>query len=152
MAFTASQLEEIVAWCSSTAALGLERNQAQRQFFGDDDERPVKYWEGAGDVVSRQRRFAGWFVFDFRLSDKRQPAQFAAESLYRGADLVESLDAVRRTRFVLAMVRATDAKRATFLELEDERFEQVSVRSDPTRTPPAGPSQQSRRHQASTAA
>jgi hypothetical protein len=74
MAFTASQLEEIIAWCSNTPALGLERNQAQRQFFGDDDERPVKYWEGAGDIVSRQRRFAGWFVFDFRLSDNRQPA------------------------------------------------------------------------------
>jgi hypothetical protein len=74
-------------------------------------------------MVSRQRRFVGWFAFDFRLSDNRQPAQFAAESLYRGADLVESLDAVRRTRFVLAIVRSTDAKRATFLELEDERFE-----------------------------
>jgi hypothetical protein len=54
MAFTASQLEEIIAWCSSTPALGLERNQA---------------------------------------------------------------------RFVLAIVGSTDAKRATFLELEDERFE-----------------------------
>jgi hypothetical protein len=123
MAFTASQLEEIISWCFRTRALGLERNQAQRQFFGDDDERQVQYWKGAGDMVSRQRRFVGWFAFDFRLSDNRQPAQFAAESLYRGADLVESLDAVRRNRFVLAIVGSTDAKRTTFLELEDERFE-----------------------------
>ena len=123
MAFTASQLNDIVAWCSSTPELAGERSQAQRQFFGDDDERPVKYWEGAGDVVSRQRRFIGWFAIDFRLADDRQPAQLAAESLYRGSDLVEALDAVRRSRFVLAIVQSTDGKRATFLELEDERFE-----------------------------
>jgi hypothetical protein len=123
MAFTASQLNDIIAWCSSSPELAIERSQAQRRFFGDEDERPVKYWEGAGDVVPRQRRFVGWFAFDFRLADDRPPAQLAAESLYRGADLVEALDAVRRTRFVLAIVQSSDGKRATFLELEDERFE-----------------------------
>jgi hypothetical protein len=123
MAFTASQLEDIITWCSNSPELGIERSQAQRQFFGADDERPVTYWEGAGDPISRQRRFIGWFAFDFRLRDDRQPAQFAAELLYRGADLVEALDAVRRTRFVLAIVQSTDGKRTTFLELEDEIFE-----------------------------
>jgi hypothetical protein len=55
--------------------------RSQRQFFGDDDERPAKYWDGAGDTVSRQPRFVGWFAFDFRLADDRQPAQVAVESL-----------------------------------------------------------------------
>src|SRR6266851_617614 len=123
MAFTASQLEDIITWCADSPELVLERRQAQRQFFGKDDERAVKYWEGAGDAVSRQRRFIGWFAFDFCLPDDRQPAQLAAESLYRGAELVEALDAVRRTRFVLAIVTSTDGKRTTFLELEAEVFE-----------------------------
>jgi hypothetical protein len=123
VAFTASQLEDIITWCTDSPQLGLERRQAQRQFFGDDDERPVKYWEGAGDTVSRHRRFVGWFAFDFHLPDDRQPAQLAAESLFRGAELVEALDAVRRARFVLAIVTSTDAKRTTFLELESEVFE-----------------------------
>ncbi len=123
MAFTASQLEDIITWCTDSPQLGLERKQAQRQFFGDDDERPVKYWEGVGDTVSRQRRFVGWFVFDFHLPDDRQPAQLAAESLFRGAELVEALGAVRRARFVFAIVTSTDARRTTFLELESEVFE-----------------------------
>jgi hypothetical protein len=123
VAFTASQLEDIITWCTDSPQLGLERKQAQRQFFGDDDERPVKYWEGVGDTVSRQRRFVGWFVFDFHLPDDRQPAQLAAESLFRGAELVEALGAVRRARFVLAIVTSTDARRTTFLELESEVFE-----------------------------
>jgi hypothetical protein len=123
MAFTASQLNDIIAWCSSARELEALRGRAKQRFFGDDDERPSKYWEGAGDVVSRERRFIGWFAFDFRLGDDRPPAQLAAESLYRGVDLVEALDAVRRTRFVLAIVVSSDRKRATFLELEGERFE-----------------------------
>jgi hypothetical protein len=110
VAFTASQLEDISTWCTDSPALGPQRRLAQQQFFGSDDERPVKYWEGAGDTVSRQRRFVGWFAFDFHLPDHRQPAQLAAESLLRGAELVEALDAVRRTRFVLAIVTSTDAR------------------------------------------
>jgi hypothetical protein len=123
MAFTASQLEDITTWCSSNPDLESERLQARPRFFGDDDQRPIKYWEGASDVVSRQRRFAGWFMFDFRLSNDRPPAQVAAESLYAGAELVDALDAIRRTRFVLAIVRSTDGKRTTMLELEREVFE-----------------------------
>jgi hypothetical protein len=123
MAFTASQLEEIAAWCGSGRDLAAERKAAQREFFGDDDERPAAYWPGAGDPTSRQRRFLGWFTFDFRLADDRQPAEVAAASLYRGADLAEALDAVHRTRFVLAIVGSSDGRRSVFLELEDEHFE-----------------------------
>jgi hypothetical protein len=123
MAFTASQLEEVAAWCGIGRDLAAERKDAQRQFFGEDDDRPATYWPGAGDPTSRQRRFQGWFMFDFRLSDGRQPAEVAAASLYRGTDLTEALDAVRRARFILAIIGSTDGKRSTFLELEDEHFE-----------------------------
>jgi hypothetical protein len=123
MAFTASQLEEISAWCADNRDLAADRGLARKQFFGEQDDRTVSYWEGAGDPTSRQRRFLGWFMFDFRLSDDRQPAQVAVEALYGGADLVEARDAVRRTRFVMAIVRSSDGKRSNFLELEDERFE-----------------------------
>ena len=37
VAFTASQLEDIITWCTDSPQLGLERSQAQRQFFGNDD-------------------------------------------------------------------------------------------------------------------
>lgn len=123
MAFTASQLDEIVAWCANSRELVAERKVAQLQFFGEDDDRPVDYWPGAEDPTSRQRRFVGWFMLDYRLPDGRQPAEAAATSLYRGSDLLEALDALHRTRYVLAIVRSTDGRRSTFLELEDEHFE-----------------------------
>jgi hypothetical protein len=99
MAFTASQVEEISAWCADSRDLAAHRRLARSQFFGEEDDRPVSSWEGAGDQTSRQRRFLGWFMFDFRLSDDRWPAQVAVESLYSGADLVEALEAIRRTPF-----------------------------------------------------
>jgi hypothetical protein len=123
MAVTASQLEEIAAWCAGSTDLGAQRNQARRQFFGEGDKRPVEYWPGAEDRISRQWRFLGWFMFDFRTPDDRSPAEVAAQALLRGAELVEVLDAIHRTRFVLAVVASTDGRRSTILELEDERFE-----------------------------
>jgi hypothetical protein len=123
VAFTASQLEEIAAWCASSRDLAAERKEAQRQFFGEDDEQPAAYWPGAGDSASRQRRFQGWFMFDVRLADGRQPAEVAAASLYRGTELAEARGAVCRTRFVVAIVGSTDGRRSMFLELEDEHFE-----------------------------
>ena len=86
MAFTASQLAEIVSWCADSRDLATDRRLAQRQFFGEEDERTVSYWEGAGDPTSRQRRFLGWFMFDFRLSDDRQPSQVAQEDKRRVPD------------------------------------------------------------------
>ncbi len=123
MAFTASQLEEIAAWCANSHELAAERKRARRHFFGEDDERRVEYWPGAEDPISRHRRFLGWFMFDFRVADERAPAELAVAALFRGGDAVEALDAVHRARFVLAIVVSTDGRRSTFLELEDERFE-----------------------------
>ena len=123
MGFTASQLEDIGNWCATSRKLATLRAQARREFFGDDDPRPVDYWPGAGDPISCERRFVGWFMFDFHLPDGRPPAQLAAASLLPASDLTDSLDALGRARFVLAIVVSSDHRRSTFLELEDETFE-----------------------------
>jgi hypothetical protein len=78
MAFTATQLEVITTWCSSGPDLQAERGHARPRFFGDDDERPTRYLEGAGDVVSRQRRFMGWFMFDYRAAASNSSARVLA--------------------------------------------------------------------------
>ena len=123
MGFNASQLEDIGTWCVTSRELATLRAQARREFFGDDDPRPVDYWPGAGDPISRERRFVGWFMFDFHLPDGRSPAELAAASLLPAGELTDALDALGRTRFVLAIVVSSDLSRSTFLELEDERFE-----------------------------
>lgn len=123
MAFSASQLEDIADWCAASRELAPFRALARREFFGEDDPRPVKYWPGAGDPISRERRFVGWFMFDFHLPKGRSPAQLAATDLLRGDELADALDALGRTRFVLAIVVTSDGRRSTMLELEDERFE-----------------------------
>jgi hypothetical protein len=123
MAMTATQLEEIAAWCELTVDLTEERRHAQRQFFDEDDPRPVQYWPGAGDERSRLRRFLGWFMFDHELSGGEPAAARAARALYRGPAQEEVLRAVSGTRFVLAIVASVLPGRGVLLELEDERFE-----------------------------
>lgn len=123
MGFTATRLEHMASWCLNCRDLASVRSDAWRQFFGEDDDGGVKYPAGVGDHTSRQRRFLGWFLLSFRVADGRQPAQVAAAALYHGADLADAIEAVRRARYVLAIVTTTDARRSSFLELEDERFE-----------------------------
>lgn len=123
MAFTPIQLETSVAWCALCEELQAVRRQAQRTFFGEDDDRPARYWPGAGDATSRQRRFLGWFLFNHRLPDGRRPAECAASHLYRGTELSEALEAVRRARYVLAIITSVLPREGVILELEDERFE-----------------------------
>src|SRR5690348_12788189 len=123
MTLSAGQLEDIGTWCATSHDLATFRAPARREFFGEDDARPVEYWPGAGDPISRERRFTGWFMFDFHLPDGRSPAQLAATCLLRTDELADALDALGGTRFVLAIVVSSDLRRSTFLELEDERFE-----------------------------
>jgi len=123
VAVTASQVEQIATWCEMTPDLAEEREQARRQFFGEDDPRPVRYWPGAGDHRSRLRRFLGWFMFDHELPEGDRPAARAARALYRGAAQEEALGAVAGGRFVLAIVSSVLPGRSVCLELEDERFE-----------------------------
>lgn len=123
MSFKPSQLEELVAWCSTFQELADIRKDARRNFFGEDDPHPVRYWPGAADATAKQRRFMGWFMFHFALPDGRSPAEFAAERLYKGQDLEGVLKAVRGHRYVLAVITSAIPGQGLFLELEDERFE-----------------------------
>lgn len=123
MTFRLSQLEDITRWCSSCAELAMEREEAARIFFGDDDPSPVRYWPGAGVPTSKQRRFLGWFMFAHTLADGRKPAEVAAEELFTGRVLEEAQRAVQGTRYVLGIVTSVIPSRGIFLELEDERFE-----------------------------
>lgn len=123
MAFTSSQLEDITTWCEKSPELAKIRHEARQTYFAEDDPRPVHYWPGAGDAVSRNRRFLGWFLFTFRLPDGTQPAELAVTRLHRGSTLAEARQAVRNVRYVLAIVSSAVWGRGVYLELEDERFD-----------------------------
>jgi hypothetical protein len=123
MAFTQRQLDELGRWVERAPMLAEERRAAQRHFFGEDDPRPVGYWEGAGDATSRQRRFTGYFLFRHRLPDGRTPAELAADALFTGREREEALRAVRGARYLMAVVRSVLPGEAVFLALERERFE-----------------------------
>ena len=122
MAFNQQMIEEIGTWCLNSMELASDRRKARRIFFGEDDLRPVKYWTGAEERVGRERRFLGWFMFDFALPNGEKPAAVAVKRLYTGSPQSELLQAVSQTRFVFAVV-ASRVQRSVYLELEDERFE-----------------------------
>jgi hypothetical protein len=123
MAVTASQLEEIAAWCGTNRELTVEREQARRLFFAEDDPRPTHYLEGAGDYNARMRRFLGWFSFSYKLPDGESPGLRAAQALYRFSNREETLQAVSSARYVLAIVSSVVSGQSVSLELEDERLE-----------------------------
>jgi len=122
MAFNSQMIEEIGAWCLSSVELVAQQREARRLFFGEDDPRPVKYWPGAGEVNSRERRFLGYFMFDYALPSGEKPAAVAVKRLYSGELQAEALRAVSQTRFVLAVVKSK-IQRSVYLELEEESFE-----------------------------
>lgn len=123
VAVTASRLEEIAAWCQLAPELEPERRSAWRQFFAEDDPRPVRYWPGAGDQTSKMRRFLGWFMFDHQGTAGQRPAALAARALYDGSAQEEAVRAVEGARFVLAIVASVMSGRSLLLEIERERFE-----------------------------
>ena len=122
MAFNEQMLEEIIAWCRVSAELAEERQRSQHLFFAEDDPRPVKYWPGAEGLVSRERRFLGYFIFDHQLATGETPAEAAVKHLYRGEEESEILEAIRGTRFVFAIVSSIIG-RSVYLEIEDESLE-----------------------------
>lgn len=123
MAFTQRRLDELVSWVAQTPTLADERRGAQRAFFGDDDPRPVKYWAGADDATSRQRRFLGYFLFRYALPDGQTPAELGAATIFRGPEREEALRAVGGARYVMAVVRSVLPGHGVTLTLETERFE-----------------------------
>ena len=122
MTFNLSVLEAVVARCRDSADLDASRREAQSIFFGDDDERPVEYWPGTGELTSRERRFLGYFLFNWELDSGEHPSEVAVRGLYRGATGAEALAAVRGSRFVFAYATGI-VGRSVYLELDKERFE-----------------------------
>lgn len=122
MAFNQGMLEEIAGWCRDSLELASARQAARSHFFGEDDERPVDYWPGTGDLTSKERRFLGSFLFKWELPSSEKPAEFAVKLLYRGDVQAEAIAAVRGARFVFAYTTSI-VGRSVYLELEKERFE-----------------------------
>ena len=122
MAFTQGMLEEVIAWCRDSLELASARRQARSHFFGDDEDRPVEYWPGTEEFTSKERRFLGYFLFNWELPSGEKPAEVAAKRLYQGDTQTEALGAVAAARFVFAAVTGI-AGRNVNLEIEKDRFE-----------------------------
>jgi hypothetical protein len=102
--------------------LPAELQRARHQFFAEGDTRPLKYWPGAEELISKELRFLGYFMFDHPLSTGETPAEAAVGRLYGGAEKAEALQAVRGTRFVFAVVSSVIG-RSVYLEIEEEALE-----------------------------
>ncbi len=122
MAFNQGMLEEIVDWCRDNPGLEATRREARSHFFGDEDERPVEYWPGTGELTSKERRFLGYLLFNWEIPSGEKPAEIAVRRLYEGDLRAEALSAVRGARFVFAYAVGITG-RSVYLELENERFE-----------------------------
>ena len=122
MAFNQGMLEEIVDWCRDSPELEATRREARSHFFGDGDERPVDYWPGTGELTSKERRFLGYFLFNWEIPSGEHPAEVAVRRLYEDDMRAEALSAVRGARFVFAYATGI-VGRSVYLELEKERFE-----------------------------
>lgn len=122
MALTNSILERITAWCVSSDDLADIRSKARSEYFGYDEPGEVHYMESAGDITSRERRFLGWFALDYQLPDRRHPAELAAEAFLRDDELTSTIESIRGSRYVLAMVAMVNPGRGLILRLEDEEF------------------------------
>ena len=126
MPLTNSMMEQIASWCATSEVLAGIRSKARSDFFGYDEPGSVKYMAQTGELNARERRFAGWFGFNFRLPDGRHPAELAALDLVKGAgitELVSVTKSIQDTRFVMAIVTMVMAGKGVYLKLQDEEFE-----------------------------
>lgn len=123
MALTPTQLEELATWCMECDELAAERRAARHTFFDEDDRRPTRYPPGTGDLVSRDRRFLGWFMFDYRLADGRRPVDVAVPRVItRMRDAEDACAAIAGVRHIFGVVETVLRDRVV-LELEDEHFD-----------------------------
>jgi hypothetical protein len=126
MALTAGTVEQLAAWCAVSEGLADVRSKTRSEFFGYDEPGTVKYMAQTGDLNARERRFMGWFGFDYKLPDGRHPAELAAVELGMSADMADLTSvtkSVQETRFVMAIVTMVTAGRGVYLALENEEFE-----------------------------
>jgi hypothetical protein len=122
MSLTSSTIEQLAKWCAETEAIADVRATARSHFFGYYDAEPIKYTTDTGDIKSRERRFLGWFVFNFRLPDGRHPAELAANALLKQPRLSSVLNAIQKARYVTGVVTGIIHDRGFYMELEDEQF------------------------------
>jgi hypothetical protein len=118
----ANRLEQLANWCLKSDALAIARDKARNKFFDAADLTTIRYMEGSGDVISRERRFMGWFALTFVLPDGRKPAEVAAAALLNQNDLSSAIDSIKRSRFVLAVVSMIIPGKSLILKVEDEEF------------------------------
>lgn len=126
MPLTDSMIEQLASWCVISDVLAEIRPKARGDFFGYDEAGTVKYMAQTGELNARERRFTGWFGFDFRLPDGRHPAELAALNLVKDAGITELISAtksIQDTRFVMAIVTIVVAGKGVYLKLQDEEFE-----------------------------
>ena len=67
MTFNTNTVELLAEWCLRDDSLVDVRTAARRDFFGYDEPGEAHYLDGVGDVISRERRFMGWFALTFKL-------------------------------------------------------------------------------------
>jgi len=124
MALTHSTIEQLAEWCSKSEDIADIRARARSHFFGYyNTEAPAcNYPGGSGDVKNRERRFLGWFIFNFKLPDARYPAELAANALLRPPRLSSALNAIQKARYVTGVTTGIIHGQSFYMELEDEQF------------------------------
>jgi hypothetical protein len=126
MPLTNSMIEQLASWCATSEVLAYIRSKTRSDFFGYDEPGSIKYMAQTGELNARERRFTGWFGFNFRLPDGRHPAELAALDLVKAAgitELVSVTKSIQDTRFVMAIVTMVMAGKGVYLKLQDEEFE-----------------------------
>jgi len=122
MAITSSRVEQLVGWCAGSEAIADIRASARGEFFGYFEPDPVNYMADTGDINSRERRFLGWFAFNFKLPNGRHPAELAASALLKQPRLSSVLNAIQKTRYVTGVATGIISGRGFYMESEDEQF------------------------------
>jgi len=122
MTLNANMVEKLAEWCLRSDTLADIRVSARRDFFGYNEPGETRYIEGGGDVISRERRFMGWFALTFKLPEGRCPAELAVAALLNGSELSSAIDSIKGSRYVLAIVDMVIPGRGLILRLEDEEF------------------------------
>lgn len=123
MALTLSTVEQLVEWCAKSEDIADVRAKARADFFGYGEPGAISYIDDTGEIISRERRFLGWFAFSFELPDGQHPGELAARALLKGNELSSALNSIRKARYVTAVVTSVIPGRGFYLELEDEEFE-----------------------------
>ncbi len=122
MALTYITVEQLGEWCAKSEDIVDIRARARSHFFGYYNKEPTNYIAGTGDINSRERRFLGWFAFNFRLPDGRHPAELAANALFNQPRLSSAMNAIQKARYITGVATMIIRGRGFNLELEDEEF------------------------------